>query len=148
MKNILLILVATLAIACSSSKGTANLDNKKSESSSTATTTPKIKDEAGQTKKQDVDSIVVREEAVKIVEKRGESTGTYHIIIGSFKVLENAQKLCHEVVEEGYLPSIMENDEGLYRVAIYTGDEEAARRKLTELKDENKYEGIWLLREK
>ncbi len=149
--------LATLVfVACSGSKGTASLDSTTQASTST-TKTPRIKsDEALQAVADEAESsraektVVVREEAVTIVETLAvDQSGKYHIVIGSFKSLENARKQCEEAIADGYLPSIMENEDGLYRVAIYTGDEKAARQKIAELReDTSKYIGIWLLVEK
>lgn len=96
------------------------------------------------------ESIVVRTEAVKIVEtKQTAPAGKFHIIIGSFKVLVNARAASDNAVKDGFLPSIMENDEGMYRVAVFSGDEDTARKKIHEMRqDSNKYVGIWLLAEK
>ncbi len=95
-------------------------------------------------------SVVVKEEKVTIVESSAtEQSGKYHIIIGSFKQLENARNLSSEAVKEGFLPSIMENEDGLYRVAVFTGDEQSARNKLAEMRETNKqYVGMWLLVQK
>ena len=93
----------------------------------------------------------LREEALTLVEaQQPEATGQYHIIIGSFKVLENAQALATQAIEEHFLPSIMENDEGLYRVAIYTcQDEQTVRSKIAELRQSlPQYRDMWLLKQR
>lgn len=92
----------------------------------------------------------IREEQVRWVERSDEAqTGQYHVIVGSYKVLENAKAMCSRTLDDGFLPSIMENDEGLYRVAVFTSVEEAtARAKLAELRESHsQYGGMWLLKE-
>lgn len=93
-------------------------------------------------------TITVREESVKIIETQGEeATGKYHIIIGTFKVLENAHTTSEQALTNGFNPSIMENEEGLYRVSIYSCDlEKTARRKISEIRTKYpEYVGVWLL---
>ena len=97
-------------------------------------------------------AVVVKEEKVKIIESNAETDDShrYHIIIGSFKQLPNARQQCQDAISKNFLPSIMENEEGLYRVAVYSsGTESAARKKISELRKKYKeYIGMWLLIEK
>lgn len=62
--------------------------------------------------------------------------------------MDNANVLCDKAVEQGYLPSVMENADGLYRVSIYTVDDEnTARAKVVDiLKAHPEYTGMWLLK--
>ena len=72
--------------------------------------------------------------------------GDYYVIIGSFKKLNNAQAACDVSVRQGFLPSIMENDKGLYRVSVYNGTEKSARRKVAEIRNKYaEYADVWLL---
>lgn len=97
-------------------------------------------------------AVVVKEEKVKIIESNAETDDShrYHIIIGSFKQLPNARQQCQDAISKNFLPSIMENEEGMYRVAVYSsGTESAARKKISELRKKYKeYIGMWLLIEK
>ncbi|MBP5365429.1 MAG: SPOR domain-containing protein [Bacteroidales bacterium] len=94
-------------------------------------------------------TITVKEEAVKIIETTGteEVVGNYHIIIGSFKVLANAQTLSEQALKNEFSPSILENEEGMYRVSIFTCElEKTARRKIAEIRSRYpEYVGTWLL---
>ncbi len=96
--------------------------------------------------------VVVKEEKVKIIESNAQTDDShrYHIIIGSFKQLTNARQLCQDAVSKKFLPSIMENEEGMYRVAVYSSStEKSARAKIAELRSQYKeYVGMWLLIEK
>jgi flagellar biosynthesis GTPase FlhF len=98
------------------------------------------------------ESIVVKEEKVTVVEKGGsyEDNSRYHIIIGSFKVLDNARQLCQEAMRNNFLPSIMENEDGLYRVSVYSSSvEKTVRNKVAEIRQKYpEYVGTWLLIEK
>lgn len=97
-------------------------------------------------------AVVVKEEKVKIIETKADTDEShkYHIIIGSFKHLTNARQQCQDAIAKGFLPSIMENEEGLYRVSVCSYiSEAAARTKISELRKKHKeYVGMWLLIEK
>lgn len=93
-------------------------------------------------------TITVKEESAKVVESKSpQSDGNYHIIIGTFKSLTNARNVSSTAVANGFLPSIMENDEGLYRVSIYTGNEANVRKKLIEIRSKfPEYAGVWIMK--
>lgn len=98
-------------------------------------------------------AVVVKEEKVKIIETKAETTdenNRYHIIIGSFKQLANARSQCQDAISKNFYPSIMENEEGMYRVAICSYvSEAAARTKIAELRKKyTEYVGMWLLIQK
>lgn len=97
-------------------------------------------------------AVVVKEEKVKIIETKAETDEShkFHIIIGSFKQLSNARQQCQDAISKGFLPSIMENEEGLFRVSVCSYiSESAARTKIADLRKKHKeYVGMWLLIEK
>lgn len=97
-------------------------------------------------------AVVVKEEKVTIVESNAETdeNNKYHIVIGSFKKLANARTQCQDAISKGFYPSIMENEEGMYRVAICSYiSESAARTKIAELRKKyTEYVGMWLLIQK
>lgn len=102
-------------------------------------------------KKAAEEALVVKEEKVKVIESAdADSNKRYHIIIGSFKSLENARNLCQEVIKKSFLPSIMENEDGMYRVSIYScSTEKTARTKIADIRKQYpQYVGTWLLIEK
>lgn len=94
-------------------------------------------------------TITVKEEAVKVVETTAteEVVGNFHIIIGSFKVLANARTLSEQAMKNDFSPSILENDEGMYRVSVFTCElEKTARHKIAEIRSRYpEYVGTWLL---
>lgn len=91
-----------------------------------------------------------REESVKVIESRSINQGKYYVIVGSFKSLENARAASETVISQGYTPSIMENEDGLYRVAIFNAVKEGtARTKLAQVKmQHSEYNDAWLLIQK
>lgn len=161
-----------LMVCCASSQGSSKMSDASTGATQTTTKRPTIRkdastgavDSAGreaaladarlaeaESNAAKLSSDSIREEQVKWVERSEEApTGVYHIIVGSYKVLENARAMCSRTIEDGFWPSIMENDEGLYRVSIFTSDEEStARAKLGELRESHgQYGGMWLLKEK
>lgn len=95
-----------------------------------------------------VEAVTMREEQVKVVSSmKNDFQGRFHIIIGSFRNLQNAENLCKEAAQKGFSPTIMQNAEGLYRVAVSSHEEEQdARDNIAELRKLNpKWVGMWLL---
>lgn len=113
----------------------------------------KAKQEAERKAKEEAEkAVVVKEEKVKVIESNAKTDENcrYHIIIGSFKVLQNARQICQDAIAKDFLPSIMENEEGMYRVGVYSSaTEKTAREKIAALrKSHPEYVGMWLLVEK
>lgn len=108
----------------------------------------KLKEQAEQKAQELAAKVAVREEAATLVETKSQSSGLYHIIVGSFKSLDNAHALCDKAISQGYLPSIMENPDGMYRVSVFSADDEkVARKQIVEiLKANPEYTGSWLLK--
>lgn len=165
-------LTSLLMFSCASHKGSSSLRGSKSK---TTATTYKPKPKSKPTIKPEVEKapaepilheatvveepqqpvaeekpIVMKEEKVTMVQSSASaSKGSYHVIIGSFKVLENARTASEQSVKEGFLPSIMENEDGLYRVAVFSGNEKTARTKIAEIRGKySKYSDVWLLVER
>ncbi len=90
--------------------------------------------------------IVVKEEKVRVIEEEDKSF-KYYVIIGSFKVLSNAKNYKSTLIEEGFTPVILENENGLYRVSVAAYNEEMdARSKVGNIRDQyEKYNDTWLL---
>ncbi|MDO4461931.1 MAG: SPOR domain-containing protein [Bacteroidia bacterium] len=104
--------------------------------------------EAEQKAKAAVAKVTIREEKATLVESKAANAGQYHVIVGSFKSLDNARKASDSAIAQGYLPSVMENADGMYRVSLFTADDEdVARTKLVEILEKHpEYVGIWLLK--
>lgn len=129
-----------LLTSCASlKKGTSSFDDSDSPYVSEQTT-PKVKEEASK-------AIVVKEEKVKVIDSDDNEDFKYFVIIGSFRVLDNAKNYKTQLIDEGFTPVILENENGLYRVSVSAYNaENPARRKIGNIRDQyNKYEDVWLL---
>ncbi|TRX63260.1 SPOR domain-containing protein [Carboxylicivirga sp. M1479] len=91
--------------------------------------------------------IVVKEEKVTIVDKTDAEIAKYYVIIGSFRVLENAHKYKKQLTQEGFMPVLLENENGLYRVSVSAYNEEMpARTKIGSIRNKfEQYNDVWLL---
>ena len=90
--------------------------------------------------------IVVKEEKVKMLEEENEQF-KYYVIIGSFRVLDNAKSYKQELIDEGFTPVLMENENGLYRVSVAAYNvENSARQKIAEIRSKfPNHSDVWLL---
>lgn len=97
----------------------------------------------------DQPEIVVREESVKSVDVDDEDDRVfkYYVIIGSFRYIDNARNYKADLIEEGFVPVILENEEGLYRVSVAAYDnEQPARRNIASIRGNYpRYSDVWLL---
>jgi cell division protein FtsN len=68
--------------------------------------------------------------------------------MGSFKILENAQKFQSKLNAEGFKSQILQNEQGLFRVSAFTYKDiaDARSKVLTIRKEFPKYNDVWLLR--
>jgi cell division protein FtsN len=93
--------------------------------------------------------IVVREEKVRSVDmaETSENVYRYYVIIGSFRYLDNARNYKDTLIDEGFVPVILENENGLFRVSVAAyNDEEPARRNIASIRQNYpKYSDVWLL---
>jgi cell division protein FtsN len=94
--------------------------------------------------------VIIKEETLVSV---GESAQfkpneNFFVVLGSFKILENAKKFQNELNIEGFKSQILQNDQGLYRVSAFTYKEiaDARSKVLTIRKEFPKYNDVWLLR--
>ncbi|MDY6801473.1 MAG: HU family DNA-binding protein [Bacteroidota bacterium] len=71
----------------------------------------------------------------------------FHIIAGSFKKMENAEKFCGDLKAMGYEPVIIESDKNLLRISIYSyPDEISALKKLYKLRETSEIKSVWILK--
>ncbi|MFO8000518.1 MAG: SPOR domain-containing protein [Marinilabilia sp.] len=95
------------------------------------------------------DDIVVREEKVRSVDvdEEDESVYRYYVIIGSFRFYDNATSYKEDLIDEGFVPVILENENGLFRVSVAAYDEEApARGNISSIRRKYpEYSDVWLL---
>jgi hypothetical protein len=70
----------------------------------------------------------------------------YHIIVGSFKDLGNAQQLKQKMAEEGYAPEILTGENAYYRVSAekYPLKKDAINA-LSSIREQQAYKSAWIL---
>lgn len=90
--------------------------------------------------------VVVREERVTHVEHSGPDF-RFYVILGSFRVLDNARNFRSELFQQNFTPVILENENGLYRVSVSAfNDEQSARSRIAQIRQQYpKYDDVWLL---
>lgn len=95
-------------------------------------------------------TVVVKEENVVVVEESEPiiPNENFFIIMGSFKILNNAKKFQNQLLNEGFESQILQNENGLYRVSIFSYKEiNEARNKVYFIRKNNpKYDDVWLLK--
>ena len=91
--------------------------------------------------------VTVREEKVKVVDQADGTLYRFYVIIGSFREIDNARKEKTNLVKEGFLPVILENENGLFRISAGAfNDEKAARDRIAQIRAKYKnHEDVWLL---
>ena len=133
------ILFSFIISSCSSLKkpGSSSFEDSKS---------PYVKEDVKPKIKAEQAKIAVKEERVKLLDVNNEDS-KYYVIIGSFKILNNAKNYKQELEKEGFTPVLMENESGLYRVSVSANNEEmAARNRIAEIRSQfKKYSDVWLL---
>ena len=94
-------------------------------------------------------AIVVREEKVRRVDVKetAENMYQYYVIIGSFRYLDNAQNYKVTLTQKGFVPIILENENGLFRVSVAAYNEEGpARQNINSIRvNYPEYSDVWLL---
>ncbi|MEE4198512.1 MAG: SPOR domain-containing protein [Bacteroidales bacterium] len=71
----------------------------------------------------------------------------YHIIAGSFRKMENAEKFCDDLKAMGYEPEIIHSGQELIRISIYSyPDEVSALKKLYKLRETSEIKSVWILK--
>lgn len=110
---------------------------------------PQPQPKATNTKASKQQAIAVKEERVTVIQEEGKpiEAGKYYVIMGSFKVLENAQKFKTHLIIDHYNPIMLQNEDGLYRVAVGTfSQEQPARDRIGAIRlESDKYNDVWLL---
>jgi len=137
-----LVLISILIVSCASLNGGSSSFDDSDSPYVAEETTPKVKEEPKP--KQD---IVVKEEKVKVLDTTNDEMFKYYVIIGSFRVLENARNYKQQLINEGFVPVLLENENGLYRVSVSAyNDEMPARDKIGSIRTRfEKYSDVWLL---
>ncbi len=72
-------------------------------------------------------------------------TNSYHLVVGSFRKKDNAEKFSEQVREKGFKPTILERD-NLYRVVVKSfSNKNKALVSLYHFRDTGKIKSVWLL---
>ncbi|MBS2210803.1 SPOR domain-containing protein [Carboxylicivirga mesophila] len=142
-KILTLTVLSIVVVSCASlNNGSSSFDDSDSPYVQEETT-PVVKEKPAPK----TDKIVVKEEKVKVVDEPETEVFKYYVIIGSFRVLENAQSYKKQLSGEGFLPVLLENENGLYRVSVSAYNEEMpARERISAIRSKyDKYDDVWLL---
>ncbi|MFP4024994.1 MAG: SPOR domain-containing protein [Thiohalospira sp.] len=92
------------------------------------------------------EALFYQEPETKPDEKKQQYT-QFHLIAGSFKKIENAEKFCNDLKAMGYEPEIIESGENLFRISIYSySDEISALKKLYKLRETSEIKSVWVLK--
>jgi cell division protein FtsN len=91
--------------------------------------------------------ITVRTESVKPIDPSERTMYGYYVIIGSFRNVTGARQTGSDLVSKGFTPTILENEDGLYRISVGGYDEEnAARTRIAGIRAAYEEHGdVWLL---
>lgn len=92
-------------------------------------------------------TIVIKEEHVVDIDITNPDFN-YYVIVGSFKSVDNAKGFQNQLINRGFVPSVLESEIGFYRVSIAAyNDEMPARRRISQIRQEYpEYYDVWLLK--
>jgi cell division protein FtsN len=155
-KLIAITLLSVLIVSCASlqRKGTSSFDDSSSPYVKDETTTSSsgtTNNKTSQTNKNQTSNtgnIVVREEKIKVIDTETDKTNyKYYVIIGSFRIIENARNYKSQLIDEGFTPVILENEAGLFRISVKSGnDEQTARNEIANIRNKfSQHNDVWLL---
>lgn len=153
MKRVFLVIFSiTLLASCGSLRKGSSKMNESPFAEGAKDDGIEVREEEKATGKSDGDNqpeIVVREEKVRSVdvEEKDENIYRYYVIIGSFRYVDNARTYKKELIDEGFVPVILENENGLFRVSVAAYNEESpARQNIASIRNNyRKYNDVWLL---
>ena len=125
---------------------------KAATTSATATTPAMTAAPAPTTAPAPTKEIVVRQEKVKVVENNtvDKNEYNYYIIMGSFRIIENARNYSSQLISEGFQPIIFENESGLFRISVGGNNQETTiREKIADIRSNfPQHADVWLLNRK
>lgn len=142
------VLVSFLMIfnSCKSKK---ELINREYEQQPESNTIVEVIDDYNTEVIDDNSSIAQKEESIIVIDNSNHSSILlkYHVIMGSFKNIDNAKRFQSQILAEGFNSQLLQNDIGLYRVSAFSFDNiKEARQKVIHIrKNFSKYNDSWLL---
>ncbi len=89
-----------------------------------------------------VQEVTRKEKFVVVVPQQHKLIKKYSVVIGSFGIRDNAERLC-TMVEGKYTPVIVKNDKGMFRVIAISYDDYASARREIQLQSE--FPDAWVL---
>jgi cell division protein FtsN len=144
--NLLLLLLAISMAACKTQKIPPKPQPVAQE---TETPAPAAKPSAATKPASKPISVSSKEERFSAAQGETADYGSnkFFVILGSFSVLENAQRLKGTLASEGFHPIILKNESGMFRVCGNSYPEESeARARIADVRAQfPKYSDIWLL---
>lgn len=122
MKAIICLLVMAFSLACCKSKEKVMSTDSKYLTSQLVEMT--VKENIRDTVTMEISEQIPRQEQVKLTQ--GTELLRYCVIVGSFMYQQNAVRLRSSLAQQGFMGcSIMQNDEGMYRVSAVCADSQA-----------------------
>jgi cell division protein FtsN len=98
---------------------------------------------------QNNDNPPITEKEEKIVTQADAPKDPHHyfVIIGSFKIPDNARRFQEQIASDGFTSILLKNSEGYYRVSVKSTDDiTAAREEIRRIRTHyDKYDDTWLL---
>ena len=142
IKFITSVFFSFVLVSCASLNGGSSSFDDSNSPYVAEETGPKVKEEPKPQPK-----IIVKEEKVTVVDQSNAEVFKYYVIIGSFRILENAKNYKQQLIDEGFVPVLLENENGLYRVSVAAyNDEMPARNKIGRIRIQyEKHHDVWLL---
>lgn len=142
--------VAILATSCKTNKIASATTPVSEESVQPAATAPTVTTPTYQSNNYPSSTVGIREEKFEIVETTNQGDMNYYIIVGSFKSYDNATRFKTSLMNDGYYPSILKNESGLFRVSIesYIGESDARAKMANIRQNQSKFGDSWLLIQK
>jgi len=137
---IVLLVLSSIIISC----GGMNKSRTKSSPQVNLEESPQKTDEP--VKSDDPPIMEVKEKLVE-VQNTPVNPDIYFVIIGSFRVLNNALNFQEQLVKDGFTSVLLQNDAGLYRVSVKSTDDIlVARNEIRRIRGQfKKYGDTWLL---
>ncbi len=149
IRNILFATTLLLLLAsCGSTKKTIRVESEKTKVDVAVKPGEEEKDKPEASAEEAApDTITVREEKLVETVATPVPKEKYFVIIGSFRIPSNVEKYKKMLVDEGFRPFVLKNEQGLYRVAVFSYDDEAeARSKIRAIRKAFPQHGdTWLL---
>ena len=134
--NILFLVMVVLLTGCKTQK-IAPMPEPPSQAVKTPTPSP------------ETSAVSTKEESVTAAKGEASDFGSkqFYVILGSFRIYDNALRFKKQLMSEDFYPGILINQNGLYRVSVNSYDDEAqARSRISQIRQKfPQYSDVWLL---